>query len=109
MSSDYQLVTLIIAVVGLALAVASLTWQAVTFVLSGSRVKVELHHGAHDGAGNLISGPPLAQALRQAAEQGFVHEVIGAKVRNVGRVAVTVERIEAVLASGIKLRPPQGR
>jgi hypothetical protein len=109
MSRDYQLITLTIAVFGLALAVASLTWQAVTFVLSDSRVKVELHHGAHDGAGNLISGAPLAQALRQAAEQGFVHEVIRARVRNVGHMAVTVERMEAVLANGIKLSHPQGQ
>lgn len=45
-TSDNSLATLLIAVSGLALAVASLTSQAATFVLSGSRVRAELRHGA---------------------------------------------------------------
>jgi len=37
---------LIVAIVGLALAAASLAWQTATFVLTGSRVQCELHIGA---------------------------------------------------------------
>jgi hypothetical protein len=103
MSHGFQVVTLVIAVLGLALSVAALTWQAVTFVLSGSRAKVELLHGAHDGMSGVITGPPVANALQQAVQQGYVHEVIGAAVRNVGRMPVTVERMQAVLANGIKI------
>jgi hypothetical protein len=36
---------LVIAILGLVLAVLSLAWQAVTFVLTGPRVKVHLKEG----------------------------------------------------------------
>jgi hypothetical protein len=100
-ASSYQSVTLAIAVVGLALAVASLTWQAVTFILTGSRVKAYLRYGAHDGFGGVVSAPPGA-SLDQLAQQGFGHEVLGVEVRNVGRLAVNVDKVEAVLDNGVR-------
>jgi hypothetical protein len=108
MSHDYQVVTLVIAVLGLALSVASLSWQAAAFVLSGSRVKVELRHGAQDGVGNLMHGPPGTHDARLLASQGFVHELLGVQVRNVGRMPVDVEKVEAVLPKGIRFSHPQG-
>jgi len=94
--------TLVIAVLGLVLAVVSLTWQAATFVLSGSRVRAELKHGARN-AGVAVTGPPGSQQLKSLAAQGFTEEVIGVEVRNVGRLAATVDRVQAAIAGGIKL------
>lgn len=94
--------TLIIAVLGLVLSVASLTWQAATFVLSGSRVRAELKHGARNASG-VISGPPRSQQLKALAEQGFPEEVIGIKVHNVGRLAASIDSVEAALAGGVKI------
>ena len=38
----FAVATLVIAVLGIVLSVASLTWQAAAFVLSGSRVRADL-------------------------------------------------------------------
>jgi hypothetical protein len=94
--------TLAIAVVGLVLSVISLTWQAATFVMSGSRVRARLRHGAA-GGGSVVSGPPGTQSLRVMAEQGFTTEVIGVEVRNVGRLAVQVTDVRAALPSGFQV------
>jgi hypothetical protein len=94
--------TLVIAVLGLVLSVASLTWQAATFVLSGSRVRADLKHGAA-GAGGVIHGPPGSQPLASLGAQGFMEEVLGVQVRNAGRLATTIDRIEICLANGVKL------
>ncbi len=93
--------TLIIAVLGLVLSVASLTWQAATFVLSGSRVRADLRHGARN-ATTAVSGPPGSQQLQFLAAQGFTEEVIGIEVRNVGRLAASIESVAATLAGGVQ-------
>jgi hypothetical protein len=41
-----DIITLTLAIVGAVLAAASLAWQAATFVLTGSRITVELRLGA---------------------------------------------------------------
>lgn len=97
-----EVATLIIAVLGLALSVASLTWQAATFVLSGSRVRADLKHGAANAAGAL-TGPPGSSPLMSLVAQGFTEEVLGIEVRNLGRLAATVDRVQAALAGGMKL------
>ncbi len=61
--------TLVIAVLGLVLSVASLTWQAATFVLSGSRVRADLKHGAHNG-GVLATEELGSQQLRASLSKG---------------------------------------
>jgi hypothetical protein len=101
-------VTLLIAVVGLGLAIASLVWQAATFVLSGARVRVEIQIGAHDGAGTIMSGPPesLSQGMGLLARQGYANEMIGARVRNRGRMAMSVESFEVVFSNKIALSHP---
>ncbi|SRR6266567_2577895 len=98
----FAVATLIIAVLGLVLSVASLTWQAATFVLSGSRVRADLKHGAAN-AGGVVHGPPGSQPLASLAAQGFTEEVIGVQVRNEGRLATTIDKVEASLANGLKV------
>jgi hypothetical protein len=95
--------TLVIAVLGVVLSVASLTWQAATFILSGSRVRADLKHGARNAAG-VVHGSPrsMQQQLPSLAAQGFTEEVIGIEVHNVGRLAATVDRVSAALAGGMK-------
>jgi hypothetical protein len=103
-----SLAAFILAALGLVLSVASLSWQAATFVLSGSRVKAELRHGARGpgGHGGLVSGKPGLQTLASLAPQGWTEEVLGVEVRNVGRLAVTVTSVAVVHAEkGIKYRP----
>jgi hypothetical protein len=56
-TSSYDIVTLFVAIAGFGLALAALGSQAATFVLSGSRVKVDLLRGGI-GRGVLITYPP---------------------------------------------------
>jgi hypothetical protein len=44
--NSFEAGTLVIAVLGLGLANLLVIWQAATYVLSGSRVRAELKHGA---------------------------------------------------------------
>lgn len=52
-----DLAALIIAIVGLVIAVASLTWQAVTWFYEGARVKVEVTYGL------VTCGPELSDQM----------------------------------------------
>jgi len=89
-----QVATLVIAVAGVTLAALSLGWQAATFVLTGGRVKVELRVGAmHGTASHMVtqsvsSGLPDPERLQA---DGYTRPVVAVQVRNVGRMAVTVE------------------
>jgi hypothetical protein len=92
-----DIVTLVTAIIAVALAAASLAWQAATFVLSGSRVRVTLRRGAirrQPGEVSRVSFPvnPTASAIQTAVAQGFTQEVAVAEVRNRGRLAVSVEK-----------------
>jgi hypothetical protein len=95
--------TLVIPVLGLVQSVASLTWQAATFVLSGSRVRADLKHGAANAAGFLTGAPGV---YRSVDDQGLGDEVIGVKVRNVGRLAASVDSIEVAMAGGMRMQMP---
>jgi hypothetical protein len=108
--TDYDIATLAIATAGLGLAMLSLGWQAATFVLSGSRVRVDILKGSL-GRGSLITGPPdtwqdIANISALAA-QGFTEEVLAVEVRNVGRMPVSVEKVTASLANGIAFEESQ--
>ena len=94
---------LVIAVLSLVLSVVSLTWQAATFVLSGSRIQAELKHGARN-AGVVATGPPGSQQLQALAAQGLTEEVLGVEVRNVGRLAASIDSVEAALEGGVKIK-----
>lgn len=90
-------VTLVVAIVGLALAVASLVWQAATFVLAGARIKVRLQQGAI-GNGSAIVGPLDARIdFEDLRNQGFTQPVLAIEVRNVGRMPISVTGWHAVL------------
>lgn len=95
---------LIVAILGLTLAAASLTWQATTFVLTGSRVQCELHVGAigqrqvfvHQPVGrNEVIGAPREEWQRQGLTEGRLFVI----ARNVGRIAVTITGYSATCGS----------
>ena len=69
-----EAVTLAIAVAGFLLALAALGWQIVTFVASGSRVKVEIENGL----------------IMHTDDSGKTY--IGITARNVGRTPVDVDQ-----------------
>lgn len=95
--STYDVITLSIAVAGFGLALLSVGWQAATFFLSGSRVRVSLQRGA-DGRGQRLLMPADGWGDRQranAAAQGLTDEVVGIEVRNAGRLAINVDSVAA--------------
>jgi hypothetical protein len=65
-TTGFDTTTLVIAVVGLALAAISLAWQAATFTLAGSRIRVEILRGVI-GSGVLITYP-LSGGHRTASQ-----------------------------------------
>jgi hypothetical protein len=108
-SAGSDTATLVIAVVGLALAAASLAWQAATFALTGSRVRADILRGVI-GRGVLVTYPPDTWApgsLAQHAAEGMPQEVVAVEVRNVGRMPASVQKITAYLENGVSLTPLQ--
>jgi len=91
-----QIATFVLAVVGTALAAASLVWQAATYVLAGGRAQVDLQVGALNphGHGMMTAQPCDYDKVwtEQLAEQGYTRPVVSVRVRNVGRLPVTVQR-----------------
>lgn len=80
-----------LALVGVVLAVASLTWQFATFRLTGSLVRAELVHGCI-GPGGATYGEPGKFNVAMMVAQGYVMEVVGIEVFNRGRIGVNVTR-----------------
>jgi hypothetical protein len=67
-----DLAATILAALGIGLALLSLAWQAWSFLLSGSRVTVEVRSGLRSATGALtIPGTANATALEQDACAGF--------------------------------------
>jgi hypothetical protein len=83
-----EIVTLVIAVVGLALSVLALAWHIVSWRLTGSIVKVEVSHGLGVGG----SWPRL----------------VGIEAMNVGRTAVSITGWGFRLPDGRTLWPAAG-
>lgn len=83
-----DVVTLVIAVVGLILSVASLCWQIAQHRLSGPRVRVELLWGgiAHDRA---VTGP-IQGTLEVFRHAGVDTAVVAVKGRNHGRLPIDI-------------------
>lgn len=92
-SSGTNWVTLVIAILGVALSVAALGWQAYSFWRSGHRIIVDLRAGATDG-GRLaqVEKSAFSVALGVLAGQGFRMAVLIATIRNTGRQGVTVQQ-----------------
>ena len=96
-----QVATFVIAVLGLAVATSSLTWNVVQFLLAGSRPEVQLIVGALAPGGMVVGepGPHIEGTLRRfAADNGYDRRVIGVRVINYGRTAARVQ------SWGIKLK-----
>lgn len=104
-TSQLDILTLVVAIVGVVLAAVSLAWQAAVFLLSGSRVRVALRRGAirRSPSGTVrMSGPlqPTASDYEAMRSQGFADEVLIVEVRNLGRMAVSVEDVSAATTDG---------
>lgn len=105
-TTSLEIVTLVVATVGVSLALASLVWQAATFVLSGSRVCLTLRRGfiKLDAQGRTMrAAGPLQLSASEYAEmrrKGFDEEVLIVEVRNRGRMAVSVEGVSATTDDG---------
>src|SRR5690349_1287327 len=97
----------VISVIGLVLAAVSLTWQAASFALAGSRVKVELVHGFRGpGVGAWLGRPGWAVSSAQFATLGYNEEIVGVRVRNAGRMAATVVNADVEFENGALYRNP---
>ena len=103
-----------VAFAGLVLAAVSLGWQALTFQLSGSRVRVQMRVGTsnHGGVAEWTDpGFPDLQWFPRLAQQGFGEPLLIATIRNVGRMTVTVESCvwhsEDVSLSLLQIPPSQ--
>lgn len=104
--STSDALTLVIAIVGLVLAAASLAWQAATFLMTGARVKVKLQRGAL-GPGGCVLGPVSGgMPPEELAQQGYVDPVLAVEVTNVGRLPTTITGWHAVLENGILFSNP---
>jgi hypothetical protein len=84
-----DLLTLVIAIVGALTGVIALVWQAVTFVLTGGRARVELKM-AWLGPGGAIVGEPGSWTLGRSPAPGYDSECLGVEVSNVGRLPISV-------------------
>ncbi|MGH3938688.1 MAG: hypothetical protein ACRDTG_08615 [Pseudonocardiaceae bacterium] len=91
-----QTSTFVVAVLGVVLSTASLSWQAATFILTGGRVKLALQTGAvhNSGSGMIVSQVTGAWSMsaERLALQGYTRPVVAVQVRNVGRLPVTVTK-----------------
>jgi hypothetical protein len=93
---------LLLSAVNALLWLVSILAQILIYRWSGSRVQVELKHGAiGDGAIALdLPGDFQPELYRR---MGFDEEIIAVQVRNTGRMAVYVTRIMARLESGVEV------
>lgn len=93
-----DVVTLVIAVLGLVLSVASLCWQVAQHRLSGPRVRAELLWGgmAHD---RVVTGP-LRGSLEAFSHAGVTTAIIAVKGRNHGRLPIDVTDFTVEIEGG---------
>jgi hypothetical protein len=90
-----QLAALIVAVIAVCLSVFSLSWQLVSFVLSGPRIRVQLDQAFRDpvqGAMLVTTPEAIVGGLGKLRELGYLEHVVLVRVANTGRTAATVER-----------------
>lgn len=94
--------TLAVAIVGLVLAVASLVWQAATFVLSGSRVKAALLVGTYRPDGLLTW---KVEEVNNITPRPDALPVVVVQVTNSGRTDVDVVGWSLDFGEGASLHP----
>ncbi len=96
-----DLATTILAALGVVLALASLGWQAYSFLLSGSRVRVQLKHGMRNAIGAITSPTPLTDdQMKALAQQGYPEQVFGVEVHNAGRSPTSIIDARIVFGNG---------
>jgi hypothetical protein len=102
-----QTATLVIAVVGVALATLSLGWQAATFLLSGPRVKVFLAQG-YRGPGGVMLAPieTYSDGGAAIARMGFTEHVLAVHAVNRGRLPASITNWTVRFSNGATYMNP---
>jgi hypothetical protein len=93
--------TLALALIGVLLSLLALAWQAYSFAVSGSRIRVELRR-CLGGDGAVATFPDDAPAwhFEQAAGQGLTEPLYAVKVNNSGRGGTSITGIELAFSDG---------
>lgn len=104
--------TLGIALFGAVVAITSLSWNIVQFLLGGARPKSHLVVGAIMAGGRGLVTWPLdgdGAAQRNLVAQGYVsRQVVGVKVVSHGRPPVRVQRWSVIGVGAVSYRGGQG-
>lgn len=105
--SAADIVTLVIAILGLVISVASASWQVWSRRLDDPRLRVQLLRG-YLGNGGIISAPAsAADSWQLMASQGYTERLLGVEVTNVGRFPISVENaIAQAEPSGVSFHRP---
>jgi hypothetical protein len=93
--SELDVVNTAVAAAGFGLAAASLTWQSVTWRLSGSRAKAKVLKAAIQQTGTAYATLPVDEPWEEVgkfANQGFTRKALFLRVINTGRQPAQVER-----------------
>jgi hypothetical protein len=100
-SSGTDPATLILASLGVGLALLSLAWQAFSFLLTGSRVRVNVRPGLR-GFGGVVTVPLDATPANVAylRDQGFTEPVFAVEAINRGRGETSVASVDLVFDDG---------
>jgi hypothetical protein len=96
---------LILASLGVALALASLAWQAFSFRISGSRITTEIQAGLKGFMGGQLGVatlPPTAapHEVELLRSQGFTEPVLAVRVVNTGRGSTSVASVDLLFDDG---------
>jgi hypothetical protein len=107
---DSDFPTTVLAALGVVLALASLAWQAWSFVASGSRVKVYIRNGMSNGlAAMTVPSEVTPAALNMLQQQGFTEPIIAVQVRNLGRSPTSVTKVGVRYDNGAVFTLTNGR
>jgi hypothetical protein len=101
--TDLAAATFLVALLAFAFSVVSLTWQAWTFFLSGSRLRCELRRGAVNPLTRTWMTQPVASwegVTPEMRSQGFTEERVFIIVRNEGRAPASVDGFHIVSNTG---------
>lgn len=103
-----SLAALILGIVSIILALASLTWQIVTHWLSGPRIKASMRVGLAHPNGGAVTWPPdgnLADGqIEDLTSQGYQTRVMTVTASNTGRMATTVQGVRFSVSGGADVR-----
>ena len=95
----FDVVTLIVAIVGAFMGLAALVWNVAEYRLTGPRVKVEIKAAMPStGMDGAMTGPE--DVWSQHLDPRFSDRAVAIKVRNVGRFPATVESYQVDIAEG---------